>query len=799
MKTLVLLAAVLAAAFARPGGVAKHAHSPCSPKRGTSGTVIPKDRIGAVVQKVDAAIVNSEWVRSEMAVTKVSNLSPYPENPDSSSESKPNANHEIGLASGGRLPSPSSNSPSTTPSALKNVASFEETFSSETSNLSLHPEKSVSHSESKLKGNCKIGLSSDGRLPSPSSNTPFAVSSSPTNAASVEDIDSSETSNSSPSTEKPNSSSGSKQNPNHKIGLATDGKLPSAGYNSPSEMSSNSKDAASLRNTDSSEMSDLSPYPNRPDRPSESNLNTSRKTGLAAGGKLPSPTSNSPSLMSSTPKTAAGLESTDSSETSISSPSAEKSDSSSESTFDANRKVDLASGDKLPSASSRTPSETSSTPTTAERHQDTDSSETSNSVPSFKRPCSPPESMMEDNSSSDLSSGGKLPLPGTVCPPPKSPSVKNTNNLPKFQSSDVSQSDNEAKDHLPISNAFQNFPGSSLLASSSVKTQESVSKSPGNFASIESSTASVNNPRADSSDSTSFGDLPVRNVPPSPSADPHADSPPAVSPRYPTSHIAPAAPTTTVLNLKDAYNYWPYSSLLYNHPPNTFIVSVPLTAMCSPPSSNNAMFGLPISSPFADLPAHRFSPDLTALSNNIMDAVQGAAVANWLANYAVIPQQLSLDEFNKVPAALMSLSSQVGAVYNAEDPEDAVDADVDAPLCAAIGPVAEPLGLPADTTSSAAPSSTAPNIVTFGGVPVRIWAPPAGPSTSQVPGSINFGSFPLPTTVRQAAAPVNAVQNTINFGGMSVRTLGQPATVPMSVTSNIISVGGWPMIRRLLH
>ncbi|XP_049957686.1 mucin-17-like [Schistocerca serialis cubense] len=841
MKTLVLLGAVLAAAFARPGGMAKDARSPCSPKRGTSGAVILKDRIGAVVQKVDAALVNTESVRSETAGTEMSNLSPYHEKLDSSSESKLNANHKTGFASGGRVPSPRFPA---TPSALKDAASLEETYSSETSNPSLHPEKPDSSSETTLNANRKIGVASGGRLPSASSNSPSLMSSTPKTAASlegtdssetsntspsaeksdsssesslnanrkvylasgeklpsassrapsetsstpktaasVEDIDSSKKANSSPSTGKPDSSSESKLSPSHKIDLATGGKLPSAGYNSPSEMSSTSKNAASLRNTDSSETSDLSPYPEKPDGSSESNLNTSHKTGLAVGGKLPSARSNSPSVMSSTPKTAASLEVTDSSETSNSSPSDEKSGSSSESTLNANRKVDLASGDKLPSASSRTPSETSSTPKTAASLQDADSSETSNSAPSFERPCSPSESMVDDNSSSDLSSGGKLPLPGAVCPPPKSPSVSNTNNLSKFQASDVSQSDYKAKDDLPASNDFQNYPLSNLLATSSVKTQESVFKSLDNIASIESSTASLNNPRADSPDSTSFGDLPVGNVPQSPSAHPHADSSPAVSPRYPTSHFVPAAPATTVLNLKDAYNFWPYSRLLYNHPANTFIVSVPLTAMCSLPSSNSAMSGLPISSPFADLPGHRFSPDVTAVSSNIMDAVQGAVLANWPSNNAVIPQQLSLDGFSKV-----------GGVYNAEDPEDAVDADVDALPCAAIGPVAEPLRLPADTISSSAPSSSAPNTFTFGGVPVRIWAPPAGPSTSQIAGIINFGSFPLPTAVKQAAAPVNAVQNTINFGGMSVRSLDQPVTVPLSVTSNIISVGGWPVV-----
>ncbi|XP_046994449.1 mucin-17-like [Schistocerca americana] len=780
MKTLVLLGAVLAAAFARPGGMAKDAHSPCSPKRGTSGAVILKDRTGAVVQKVDAALVNSESVRSETAGTEMSNLSSYHEKLDSSSESKLKTNHKIGFASGGRLPSPSS---SATPSALKDAASLEETYSSETSNLSLHPEKPDSSSESKLNANRKIGVASGGRLPSASSNSPSLMSSTPKTAASLEGTDSSETSNSSPSTGKPDSSSESKLSPSRKIGLATGGKLPSAGYNSPTEMSSTSKNSASLQNTDNSETSDLSPYPERPDGSSESNLNTSRKIGLATGGKLPTASSNSPSLMSSTPKAAASLEVTDSSETSNSSPSAEKSDSSSESTLNVNRKVDLVSGGKLPSVSSRTPSETSSTPKTAAGLQDTDSSETSNSAPSFERPCSPSDSTMDDNSSSDLSSGGKMPLPGAVCPPLKSPTVTNTNNLPKFETSNNSPSDYEAKNDLPAINEFQSFPVNNLLASSSVKTQESVSKSPDNIASIETSTASVNNPRADSPDSTSFGDLPGDNVPPIPSADPHADSPPAVSPRYPISHFVPAAPATTVLNLKNAYNFWPYSWLLYNHPANTFIVNVPLTAMCSPPSSNNAMCGLPISSPFADLPGHRFSPDVTALSNSVMDAVQGPVLAKWPVNNAAIPQQLSLDD-----------SSKIRAVYNAEDPEDAVDADVDYPLCAAIGLGAEPLVLPADTTSSAAPSSPAPNTVTFGAVPVRIWAPPAGRSSSQIPRIINFGSFPLPTAVKQATAPVKPVQNTINFGGVSVRTLGQPVTVPLSVTSNNISVGGWPVM-----
>ncbi|XP_049809558.1 mucin-4-like [Schistocerca nitens] len=784
----VLLGAVLAAAFARPGGMAKDAHPPCSPKRGTSGAVVLKDRIGAVVQKVDAALGTSESVRSETGGTKMSNLSPYHEKLDSSSESKLNANRKVGVASGGRLPSANSNSPSLMSSTPKTAASLEGTDSSETSNSSPSTEKSDSSSESSLNANRKVDLVSGEKLPSASSRAPSETSSTPKTAASVEDIDSSETANSSPSTGKPDSSSESKLSPSHKIDLATGGKLPSAGYNSPSEMSSTSKNAASLRNTDSSETSDLSPYPEKPDGSSESNLNTNRKTGLAVGGKLPSTSSNSPSVMSSTPKTAASLEVTDSSETSNSSPSAKNSGSSSESTLNANRKVDLASRDKLPSASSRTLSETSSTPKTAASLQDTDSSETFNSAPSFERPCSPSESMMDDNSSSDLSSGGKLPLPGTVCPPPKSPSVTNTNNLPKFQTSDVSQSDYKAKDDFSASNEFQSFPVSNLLASSSVKTQESVSKSPDNIASIESSAASVNKPRADSPDSTSFGDLPGANVPPSPSADSDADSPPAVSPRYPTSHFVLAPPATTVLNLKNAYNFWPYSRLLYNHPANTFIVNVPLTPMCSPPSSNNAISGLPISSQFADLPSHRFSPDLTALSHNIMDAVQGAVLANWPANSAVIPQQLSLDDFSKG-----------GAVYNAEDPEDAVDADVDAPPCAAIGPVAEPLGLPADTTISAAPSSSAPNTVTFGGVPVRIWAPPAGPSTSQIPGIINFGSIPFSSAVKQTAAPVNAVQNTINFGGVSVRTLGQPVTVPLSVTSNIISVGGWPMSENTVY
>ncbi|XP_049809559.1 mucin-4-like [Schistocerca nitens] len=811
-----LLSAVLAAAYARPAVLSEAAPSPCSTRTGVTSAAILKDRIGAVMQKGDTASVISESAQSETASSsdighildnktpssdsisptqmspqsknaaghqgidssETSNLFPSRETHDSSLEIKLNGNSKVEPISGRKMPSPDSISPSRMSPKSKNDVRPQDTESYETSNLSPYPEKPASSPETKLNPNRNVGLSSASKMQSPDS-----VSSSQTlpqskNAASLQDIDSSETSNLFPSRD---SSLEINFNDNGKAGPTSGSKMTSPDSISPSQTSSASKDI------DSSETPNSSPSAVTPESSTESKLNANRKTALASGGQVPSGGSNSQSQTPLVPKNAATLQDIDSSETPFSSPSAENADCSPESMSNTNYMVGLASGSKVPSTGSISPSETSSAPNYASSLQDIDSSETSKPFPSTERPCSSSESMLDD-SSENLSSAGKMPSPNSFTPSERSPSLTKANSVQEFQTSGVSDSAQKPNDDLPGSNTFQNSPVSNLRDTSSVNPQESVSKSLGNIASVDTSATlqPTNKPKADSPDSTSFGDLAGSNFPSSHSADSQDDLSPASDPRYLINSLVPSASATPGLGLYHAAGYWLCTGPFNRHQANSDSVNLPVTMTYPPPSSNKAMFGLSTSTPFADLSGDIFSPDGIAHSRNVMDNAGGAVLTDSPASFTPTLRQLSLDELSKV-----------GAVFAAEDPA-AVAHAADTPAFAVVGPSAASVELCAGTAYSSAPQSQTPNTVTFGGVPVRVWAPPAAPSTTQYPRIINSGGVPVPANVQEAAA----AHNTINFGGVPVRTLSHPVTVPLSVISNTINFSGWPVlpvVNSLLH
>ncbi|XP_049779200.1 dentin sialophosphoprotein-like [Schistocerca cancellata] len=890
MRTVFLLSAVLAAAYARPAVLSEAAPSPCSTKTGATSAAILKDRIGAVMQKGDAASVSSESAQSERASSETSRLSSSAKKPNSSPESKLNPNRNIGPILGSKTPSSDSISPSQMSQLSKNAASHQDIDSSETSNLFPSRETQDSSLEIKLNGNSKVGPTSGSKTPSPDSISPSRTSPKSKNVVRLQDSDSYETSKLSPYPEKPASSPESKLNPNRNVGLSSGSKMRSPDSVSSSQTLPQFKNAASLQDIDSSETSNLSPSrdssleinfndngktgptsgrkipspdsispsrtspksknvvrlqdidsyetsnmspsekpasspesklnPNRqvglisgskmpspasvsqsptssaskgidssetpnsspsavtPQRSTESKLNDNLQTALASAGQVPSAGSISQSQTSLVPKNAATLQDIDSSETSISSPSAEKADCSPESVSNTNNMVGLASGNKVPSTGSISPSETSAAPKKAASLQDIDSSETS-------KPSSSNESML-DNSSENLSSAGKMPSPDSFTPSERSPSV--TNAKKEFETSGVSDSAQKPNDDLLGSNTFQNAPVSNLRDTSSVNPQESVSKRLGNIARVDTSATfqPTNKPKADSPDSSSLGNLADSNFPSSHSSDSQDYLSPASDPRYPINSLFPSASATPGLGLYHAAGYWLCTGPFYSHQANSDSVNLPVTMTYPPPSSNKAMFGLSTSTPLAGLSADRFSPDDIAHSSNAMHNADGAVLTDWPASFTPTLRQLSLDELSKV-----------GAVLAAEDPA-AVAHAADTPAFAVVGPSAAPVELSAGTASSSAPQSQAPNTVTFGGVPVRVWAPPAAPSATQYPRIINFGGVPVPANVQEAAA----ARNTINFGGVPLRTLSHPATVPLSVISNTINFSGWPVrpvVNSLLH
>ncbi|XP_047112451.1 flocculation protein FLO11-like [Schistocerca piceifrons] len=818
MRTLMVLSAVLAAAIARPGGMSEVEPLPCSTKIRESGAVILKDRIGTNMRAEDATLVSSESAEAETASYERTSLSPSTEIPDtpivtslnvnrkidlasnskmpstgsiissqvssaptnvaslqhigsseiskssasaerldSSTESELKASSKIALTTGGQVPTDSSISHPETSPAPKNAASLQHTDSSETTNPSPSAEKADCSPESMLKTDSKVGLASGSKVLSPGSISLSQTTSAPKNAASVQDIDSSEMSNS-PSAKRPSSSTESNLNANSKIALAAGGQVPSGGSISRSQTSSVPKNPASLQDTDSSEVSISSPSAEKADCSPESMSNTNHKVGLpSSGGKAPSTGSISHTQTSSGPKSAASLQAIDSSETSNSSPSAERPDSSSESKLNAISKLALASGGQAPSAGSISQYEMSSPPKNAASLQDIDSTETSNLPPSAERPCSSSESALDDNSPVNLSSARKIPSPDSVSPSERSPSLNNVERVPDFETSGVSEPVQRLSDDLPASNTFQNLPVSNLRATSSVNSQTIVSESLDNIASVDMPGAfqPVKKPKTDSLASSSFGDLPASNIPASPSADSQEEISPASDPRYPISSLAP---TSTGLGLYNAVNHWLCTRPFYSPPANSDSVSLPFTMTYPTPNSNNGKFGLSISSPFTGLSVDSFSPDILAHSSNVIDTAHCASLADGLANFTPTLPQLSLDECNQV-GAFLTTSDRADAGYIPGGPVYTV-----------VGPSAAAVRLSAGSGPSAAPRSQSSNTVIFGGVPVRVWAPPAAPPKSQYPGSINFDGIPVSTAVQQAAVPVNPAYNIFNFGGVPVHT-----------------------------
>ncbi|XP_049862011.1 mucin-17-like [Schistocerca gregaria] len=826
----VALSAVLAAAIARPGGMSEVEPLPCSTKKGASGAVILKDRIGTNMQAEDATSVSSESAEAETASYERTSLSPSTEIPhtptvtslnvnrkvdlasgskmpqtasiissqvssaptnvasyhhidsseipkssasaerlDSSTEGKLKASSELALTTGDQVLSAGSISQSQTSPAPKNAAILQHTDSSETSNSFPSAEKADCSPESMLKTESKVDLASGSKVLLPGSISLSQTTSAPTNAASVQDIDRSEL-YSSPSAKSHSSSTESNLNASSKIALAAGGQVPSGGSISRSQTSSVPKNPASLQDTDSSEVSISFPSAEKADCSTESMSNTNHKVGLASGGKAASTGSISQTQTSSAPKS---LQDIDSSETSNSSPSAERPDSSSGSTLNAISKLALASGVQAPSTASISQYKMSSLPKNAGSLQDIDSSKTLNVVPCAESLCSSSESVLDDNSSVNLSSARKIPSPDSVRPSARPPSPNIAERVPYFETSRVSEPVQRLSDDLPASNTFQNLPVSNLRATSSVNSQASVSERLDNVASVDTSATfqPANKPKTDSAASSSFGDLPASNIPARLSADCQEEISPTSDPRYPISSLAPAS---TGLGLYNTVNNWLCTRPFYSPPASSGSGSLPFTMTYSTHNSNKGKFGLSISTPFTGLPVDSFSPDILAHFSNVIDTAHCVSLADGLANFTPTLRQLSLDECNKVIPFL-----------TASDRADAAHIP-GTPVCAVVGPFA----VEAVTGTSAATSSQSPNTVVFGGVPVRVLAPPTTQPKSQYPGSINFDGIPVSTAVQRAAVPVNPAYNIFNFGGVPVHTVGQSAAVPLSVTSNTVNFYG---------
>ncbi|XP_047112450.1 dentin sialophosphoprotein-like [Schistocerca piceifrons] len=395
------------------------------------------------------------------------------------------------------MPSLGSTSPSQTSPNSKDAVGIQDTNSSETSKLSPIAKKPDTSSESKLNANRKTDLASFSKLPSSGSIRLSQTSPESKDAVSLQDTDSSEKSNLSPIAEKPDSTSESKLDPNCKTGLASGSKVPSPDSNTPSQTLSESKDAVSLQVSDSSETSNMSPFAKKPDGSSESKLNPNREIGFASGSKVPIAYSITPSQTLSHSKNTASLQDADSSERSNQSPSQEEPDSSSESKLNPNHKIGLASGGRMPLPGSIISSETSPQAKNVARLQNIDSSETPNSSPSAERADSSSERVLEDNSSVNLSSGSKVSSSGSVSTSGKSPSFKTADSFSDFETSGDSESAERPRGNLPVSNTLQNIPVSNLLAASSVNSKESISKTAGNIVSVDTSAAfqPVNKPR----------------------------------------------------------------------------------------------------------------------------------------------------------------------------------------------------------------------------------------------------------------------------------------------------------------